>query len=75
MYEFQIVTKTEEEAERFMEEIGAEDISIEDWSGSRPGKEYENYVCSFGLTQLTPKKLNRMSDVLGVALIYVEQDD
>jgi hypothetical protein len=75
MYRFQIVTKTEEEAERFMEEINAEDVSIEDWSGSRPGKEYENYVCSFGLTQLTPNKLNRMSDVLGVALIYVDQDD
>lgn len=75
MYEFQIVTKTEEEAERFMEEIGAEDVSIEDWSGSRPGKEYENYICSFGLTHLTPKKLNQVSDVLGVALIYVKQDD
>jgi hypothetical protein len=75
MFEFQILTSTGEDAERFMEEIGAEDVSIEDWSGSRPGKEYENYFCSFGLTNLTPKKLNRVADILGVALIYVEQDD
>jgi hypothetical protein len=75
MYEFQIVTKTESEAEHFMTEIGAEDVSIEDWSGSRPGKEYENYICSFGLTTLTPKQLNRVADSLGVALIYVEPDE
>lgn len=49
MLEFQIVTKTEHEAEAFMTEIGAADVSIEDWSGSRSGKAYESYVCSRGL--------------------------
>ena len=43
MFEFQIVTKTEADAERFMAEIGAEDVSIEDWSQSRPGQEYEQH--------------------------------
>jgi len=75
MYTFQIVTATEEQAERFMGEIRAEDFSIEDWSGVRPGQEYENYVCSFGVTQVPPQQLNRISDALGISLIYVEHDD
>lgn len=74
MFEFQIVTKTEADAERFMAEIGAEDVSIEDWSQSRPGQEYKQHVCSFGLTQLSKKRLSRIADSLGVALIYVEED-
>lgn len=75
MYTFQIVTATEEQAERFMQEIRAEDFSIEDWSGVRPGQEYENYVCSFGVTQVPPQQLNRISDTLGISLIYVEHND
>jgi hypothetical protein len=74
MNEFQVVTPDETAAAQFMTAVQAEDISIEDWSGSRPGEEYDNYVCSFGLTQLSSKKLNRVADFLGVALIYVEQD-
>ena len=41
-----MVTSIAEDAERLMDEIGTEDVSIEDWSGSHPGKEYENYFCS-----------------------------
>lgn len=50
MNEFQIVTPDETAATQFMTAVQAEDIGIEDWSGSRPGEEYDNYVCSFGLT-------------------------
>jgi hypothetical protein len=74
MNEFQVVTRDEAAAERFMAAVQAEDVSIEDWSGVWPGEEYDNYVCSFGLTPISPKKLNRVADFLGVALIYVEQD-
>lgn len=75
MFGFQIVTSIGEDAERFIEEIGAEDTIIGDWSGSRPGTEYENYLCSFGFTNLIPKRPNRLAQTSGIALIYTELYD
>jgi len=57
-----------------MAEVSAQDISIEDWSGSLPGTEYANYICSFGLTKFRRKQLSRIADYLQVALIFVEND-
>lgn len=71
MFEFQIVTETEKEAEIFMAEVQAEDVSIEDWSGIWPGPCYKRYVCSFGVTRYTPRRLNRVADYLGIGLIFI----
>jgi hypothetical protein len=71
---FEIVTRDETTAARFMAVVQAVDVSIEDWSGVWPGPEYESYVCSFGLTPHSKRQLDRTADAMGVSLIYVKTE-
>jgi hypothetical protein len=75
MFEFQVVTDTEKEAQQFMEAVQAQDVSIEEWeyNVATPTEKLECY--GFGITHYLPKHLKRLADQMGIALAYVKNQE
>ena len=75
MFEFQIVTDTEKEAEQFMAAVAAEDVGIEEWEYNvrTPTEKVECY--GFGTTHYSPKQLRRIADSMGVVLAYAKNQE
>lgn len=75
MFEFQIVSETEKEAQLFMEAVEAEEVNIEEWDYDvdTPTEKTECY--GFGVTHYSPKQLDRMADQMGVILAYVKNQE
>jgi len=71
-FEFQIKTRTEEESERFMQAIAAEDIDIEPWICDEGTPNEREECCAFGTTTLSPQELAQRAEEYQVSLIYVE---
>lgn len=76
MLHFQILTRTESEAEDFMETILAEDVAIEEWDFEEidSGRRFTE-VYGFGVTHYTPEELEQMANFMGVELVYAESDE
>lgn len=75
MFHFQIVADTTKEAEKFMESVSATNVDIEEWEyQSTQALDVTTEVYGFAVTCYSPKRLNRLADSLGVALIYIESD-
>jgi hypothetical protein len=72
MFEFQIVSETEKEAQQFMEAVQADDVNIEEWEYNvgRPTEKQECY--GFETTGFSPRQLNRIADEKGVILAYAK---
>lgn len=68
--EFQVNAYTEREVQAFLDAAKAQDQYIEDWTGvyKKPTME----VIAWGTTAIPIKRLNRLADAMGVALISVE---
>lgn len=72
IFEFQIVSETEKEAQKFMEAVQAEDVNIEEWEYD-VGTVTEKQECyGFGATHYSPKQLKRIADEMGVVLAYAK---
>lgn len=73
LFQFQIVTDTPKEAEQFMKEVEAFDVSIEKWRYSfTNGREDVEYCYGFGVTHYKPKLLKRIADLLDFHFVYAE---
>lgn len=73
LFRFQADGDTEKEVETFMTTASALDIVIEEWDYPLEGiQEPMIVVHGFGMSPCLPKALNRLADVMGVALIYTE---
>lgn len=72
LFEFQIVSETEKEAQHFMEMVQAIDVNIEEWEYNvgTPTEKQECY--GFGVTHYSPKQLRQISDEVGVVLAYAK---
>lgn len=75
MFQFQIVAKTELEAQQFMDAVQAEDVGIEEWEYN-VGTPQELVECyGFGITKYLPKQLQRIADGMGVVLAYAKNKE
>ncbi|NJN92253.1 MAG: hypothetical protein HC878_19070 [Leptolyngbyaceae cyanobacterium SL_5_14] len=80
-YQFQIVANAEEVAQQFIQAAGAEDASVEEWEYNVGTPEHKQECYGFGLTHLSPKRLQYLADQMGVALVYannkaeIDQED
>lgn len=65
--EFQVNAYTKRELKLFLESVNAQYQCIEDWRGAytEPGMD----VVGWGITDMPIKHLNRLADLMGVALI------
>jgi|GEM_PF-5425392 len=72
LFEFQIVTDTPKEAERFMREVEAWDVSVEETWYSFINRDDVEYCCGFGVTHYKPKLLKRIADFMDLRLVYVK---
>lgn len=81
VYQFQILTNTEEAAHQFMQSVSTEDASIEEWEYNVGTPEYKQECYGFGLTHLSPKRLQHLADQMEVVLVYannkaeIDQED
>ena len=75
IFEFQIVSETEKEAQQFMEAVQAHDVNIEEWEYNvgTPTEKQECY--GFGMTCYSPKQLQRIADEMGVILAYARNQE
>jgi hypothetical protein len=71
-FEFQIVTETRKQAQRFMEMIAAEEPVIEEWIYPPSSSEDLSECYGFGLTHHSPKGLRQIADKEKVKLVYVK---
>jgi hypothetical protein len=75
MFEFQIVSDTEKEAQQFMEAVEADDVNIEEWE-CNVGTPTEKQECyGFGVTRFSPRQLQRIADEMGVVLAYAKNQE
>ena len=67
--EFQVNGYTEREIEAFLDAAEAQYRCIEDWSGAyvKPGMD----VIGWGTTAISTRRLNRLADLMGVALVSI----
>lgn len=81
VYQFQILTNTEEAAYQFMQAVSAEDASVEEWEYNVGTPEHKQECYGFGLTHLSPKRLQHLADQMEVVLVYantkaeIDQED
>jgi len=75
VFEFQIVSETEKEAELFMQAVEADDVNIEEWDYN-VGTSTEKQECyGFGVTRYSPKQLGQIADEMGVVLAYAKNQE
>lgn len=73
LFHFQVNGSTEKEVETFMTTVAAIDVVIEEWDYTlKSSPESMTTVHGFGMSPCLPQALNRLADVMGVALIYTE---
>lgn len=73
LFRFQVNGDTEKKVETFMTTTSALDVVIEEWDYTFKGtQESMTVVHGFGMSPCLPKDLNRLADVMEVALIYTE---
>lgn len=75
MFEFQIVSQTEKEAQQFMEAVQAEDVNFEEWDYDVDTSTEKTECYGFGITHYSPKQLDRIADQMGVILAYVKNQE
>ena len=73
LFRFQVDGDTGKEVETFMTSASALDVVIEEWDYTfKSTQESTTVVHGFAMSPCLPKALNRLADVMGVALIYTE---
>ena len=67
-YQFQIAADTEEVAQQFIQAVSAEDASVEEWEYNVGTSKYKQECYGFGLTNLSPKRLQHLAKQMGVVV-------